>query len=56
MSGSAVQASVTVKIIFCSLNDLFSGDFISILVKEIGASVNGLPSGVPVLSGCLTGL
>ena len=55
MSGSTVQTSVAVKIIFCSLNDLLSGDLVSVLIKEIGSSVNGLPACVTVLSGCFTG-
>ena len=53
MPGSRIQGAVTVKLVFCPLNDLFSRYLIAVLVKEISHSVNLLPAGITVLAGSL---
>ena len=45
-AGANYQRSVTGKIVFCALNDLFSGNLVAIRCKEIKLSVQCLPSGV----------
>jgi len=56
MTGTGIQHTVIVKFVFCSLNDLTSSHLISVFVKEIGCTVNGLPAGISVLPCCFAAL
>ena len=52
MTGAGIQHTVIIKLVFCPLDNLPSGHLISVFVKEIGCTINGLPAGISVLPCC----